>query len=706
MNSFFIVGSWDNWRSLTVLTPIRPDHHICQVQIEVRRSAGVEEFQILQNRDWAKRFYPSADGCAILGPSDMHGANWRVAVPAQCKRLKIVWNPRGARSISWKFFGHSGREIPLDSGNCKMTNTAALDNSYYLVGSWDSWKQFIEFKPQDAEVPENRVFCAQVKVTLQDQVEFHIIQYRDWALRFHPASNKEDGIEGPTDKLGSNWVADIPARCHSMEVLWKPGHVGSQDRKLWWRFPGAAARHIEAATDFTALLLQLRSESPGGSGWLDGMSQIFSALEVCQRESQYGKRAEPDATARCLLATLTRDAETMRDEQGPAQPCQQVAFVQLEAQAEEELVVVSGPLQHSSADWMEQAVPIDEAEGTNPDCPVLSLFQRLVYLPLVMYVRNTVHLYEMLERLKAQAYHKGRLRSLLDGTGTVKASPYSWLIFGVIGALQTLYRVRSRMGSDRFPLELLASSPPHTIWSKIGDACAMPEVLQKGAKVELPLPAPRSQRRMQCDNCHPMRAVGTFRQGVGLMYRGIWLAEGIDDDTIRFSYSFQSFSRCIEGVMRVLRFYSGIANTKPSEAAASGRLLIYVGRHWPDCPWVTPVQLFDGPKKQAKDSEEELLLPPFAIYDFESDLSVDPEFEVHEKQERVAELEARWELELPEKLKHFVFGLIPNMQHTQAHARGGPAASLRFISNMALAAPVARLFEDTDCHLYAWANNS
>lgn len=52
-----------------------------------------------------------------------------------------------------------------------------------------------------------------------------------------------------------------------------------------------------------------------------------------------------------------------------------------------------------------------------------------------MYVRNTVHLYELLERLKAQAVglkSSSELRELLDAKKTARESPYSWLVFSFL----------------------------------------------------------------------------------------------------------------------------------------------------------------------------------------------------------------------------------------------------------------------------------
>lgn len=450
--------------------------------------------------------------------------------------------------------------------------------------------------------------------------------------------------------------------------------------------PSAAERHVRAAEVFAEMLLQMRVQSPHGSAYLAGLHRVFRALPACQRASPYGERAEQNATARCLLATLVRDSETLCDAAGPAPEEQREAFLEVTTRAEEEILQASGPLDHLSeagGDWMQEAVPIDpDMAGAQPQ---LTLFQRFVHLPLVMYVRNTVHLYETLERLKAQfegcwQRKAGQLRRLLDGEGTRTESPYSWLVYGIIGALQTLHRVRQRMGTAHFPLELLASSPPRTVWE---------EGLGAG------------WRRQLCNNCEAMLPAGSLHQAGGLMYRGIWLPSCFSKEQERYQYSFQSFSRNIHGVMRVLRFYSSVSNTRAHTAATSGRLLLYVARGWTASPWVVPVQLFDGPKKVSSDSEEELLLPPFIVYDFEEEFSIDPEMEPGEKGWKLDAVQENWGLELPPKLVNFVHGSLTHLNHTLVESvKAG--VSVRFLRDASPAPPMARLFTDEGQYLYAW----
>ncbi|CAE7394743.1 SKI2 [Symbiodinium sp. CCMP2456] len=690
---FNLVGSWDDWKSFVPLSRSGQSGSFV-ARVPIRRPPGLEEFQILQGQDWAARYYPTARGEGVEGPGNAHGRNFRVTpLPADCMQLEILWDVLG-RKVTWKFLNATEQEIPAGEKKVAAKKGAKARSEprtrtsnrgpFFLVGSWDNWKGFAEF------LPFGDSFRTKVKVGLDmKRVEFQVVVARDWNRRFHPTSSG-DGLAGPDVGHGLNWRAEVGGK-KWLEVTWSPDRAPYVE----WTFPDPAEAHEAAAEDFAAMLRALAKE--GSGSWFRGMAGIFEALPKCQRSSPYGGKAENEATARCLLATFLRDLETMADPLGPAPGAQRGALKELEEQCEQLLKDTVGEIDYAAAggDFMQEALPVDPATG-----PVqLKLWHRLVYLPLVMYVRNTVHLYEMLERLKAQASGagQGRLRALLDAKGTARESPYSWLVFSIVGALQTLYHARAaaekRGGCDAFPLELLASSPPQTVWIQDGVEWSPSHGSHAGAF-----------QRKQVVNCEPMKPLGTLRKGDGLMYRGIWLPADADEDTIRYQYSFQSFSRSIEGVMRVLRFYSGVASTKAGEAARAGHILMYIGRDYASSPWVTPVQLFDGPKRKAGDSEQELLLPPFIAYEFEEEYSVDSDMELPEKQMRIGELEESWGVRLPEHLTHFVYGLLPHLNNSQVSSpAGGFRVSLRFLRRAEPAKAVSQLLQDTTQLLYRWS---
>ncbi|CAK9051200.1 Uncharacterized protein SCF082_LOCUS28128 [Durusdinium trenchii] len=612
VSHFCLVGSWDGWRHFTELRPVTPLTPTSVVAtVPVRRPPSVEEI---------------------------------TALPAECMQLEILWDST-ARRVSWKLLDVKGLELAAKAGAARSRKkkeiltpwlqfTAQhLTGPFFLVGSWDDWTGFTELWHCGAGVFRGAVHMeTQTSQTQREaSVQFQVLRGRDWAQRFHP-DEAGDGLAGPDGQHGLNWHAKLKERW--LEVTWP---------HLSWCSSSALARHRAGAAHFVELMRQLQSE--GIAAWLEGMEKIFAKLPDLQRSSPYGKKAEQDATARCLLATALRDLDTMAALQGPACDEQRKALSSLESNASK-LLVDSG-VHLSGPDFMQEALPVGQGH-----LPVqLKPWHRLVYLPLVMYVRNTVHLYELLERLKAQAVglkSSSELRELLDAKKTARESPYSWLVFSILGALQTLYQVRSRCPGL---LEFLASSPPQTLWVKDG--------------VEwTPSAGHEGFQRKAIPNPEPMKPLGSFANS--LMYRGIWLPSNTDEDILRYQYSFQSFSRSLEGVMRVLRFYSGVTSTKAADVARVGHMLIYVGRDFASSRWVMPVQLFDGPKKREASSEQELLLPPFLAYDFEEEFSIDPSMELPEKQTRMEELEEFWDLRLPENLKHFVLGLLPHLNHSEA----------------------------------------
>merc|ERR1712039_609529 len=138
------------------------------------------------------------------------------------------------------------------------------------------------------------------------------------------------------------------------------------------------------------------------------------------------------------------------------------------------------------------------------------------------------------------------------------------------------------------------------------------------------------------------------------IFRGIWVGSKIDEERAMCQYSFQSFSRQIEGVAQVLSFYAAVEGTPVARVAHSHKhVLIFVARQRfasEDC-FAMPVQLLDGPRQEQ--SEMEVLLPPFARYEFDDQLSLtSADFGVHgpssEGRRRLQKLRKRWKhFELP-----------------------------------------------------------
>jgi len=212
---FFIIGSWDHWKKFTELR-LRPDadatYMACvKITSEIERA----EFQIVRSRDWDKRYHPGPHG--ILGPDSNHGSNFEVDLPEACVGLEIHWDPRGARSVDWKF--HLGHEAQGEND---------LNGPFFVIGSWDDWKEFIEMRPVSLGVYKAHKGCVLLPNHCT-RVEFQIVCKRDWTQRFHPGPQ---GIAGPDDEHGVNWNIDVPLCCTKLDIYWD----ARGERSVTWEF--------------------------------------------------------------------------------------------------------------------------------------------------------------------------------------------------------------------------------------------------------------------------------------------------------------------------------------------------------------------------------------------------------------------------------------------------------------------------------------
>lgn len=99
---FFLLGSWDGWREFVALESVAVGGATCCVTVALSSTSSFEEFQVVQDCSWERRFYPGDDG-EICGPSNEPGSAWQVWVPSGSRRLHVVWDPCGMRSLEWSF---------------------------------------------------------------------------------------------------------------------------------------------------------------------------------------------------------------------------------------------------------------------------------------------------------------------------------------------------------------------------------------------------------------------------------------------------------------------------------------------------------------------------------------------------------------------------------------------------------------------------
>mmetsp|Transcript_80047 Transcript_80047/g.226538 ORF Transcript_80047/g.226538 Transcript_80047/m.226538 type:complete len:559 (-) Transcript_80047:206-1882(-) len=101
---FWLMGSWDDWSHFVPLKPVRPGESRASAVVDVL-GRGWVDFQVVQDRDLGRRFFPCADTgpCEVCGPAADEQAAWHVAVPPGCQTLRVSWDPCGARRIDWSF---------------------------------------------------------------------------------------------------------------------------------------------------------------------------------------------------------------------------------------------------------------------------------------------------------------------------------------------------------------------------------------------------------------------------------------------------------------------------------------------------------------------------------------------------------------------------------------------------------------------------
>ncbi|CAE7852868.1 unnamed protein product [Symbiodinium microadriaticum] len=210
-----------------------------------------------------------------------------------------------------------------------------------------------------------------------------------------------------------------------------------------------------------------------------------------------------------------------------------------------------------------------------------------VGLPLRLYLADSPHLYELIRRMRSLAdpaiageVSVSNVRKVLDADGC----PYSVLVYGLMAGLQALHSARltgKRGGTGAQSLDALSATARLT-----GEH--------------------QFEVKEIADNCP-------------LIFRGIWVPNRIDEHTAAYTWSFNSFSRSMEGVLWVLDFYA-VENTGNQSVASlawqESHVLIYVARfNAASSTWAFPVQFFNS--GMAADVEKEVVLPPFVHYDFE-----------------------------------------------------------------------------------------
>jgi len=210
---YSLVGSWSNWSRFHDLWRDGRVGRTFRAELFVPMGRPIE-FQMVCDRDWSRRVFPTPEGSIELGTSsDAHGKNWRLQAPPVNPQLEddvvmhVEWNPTGRRQLTWTF----GEPI-----------MQALSRSYSLAGSWNGWRAFTDLV-RDEDLGE-AVFVAAVEVPAGQDIEFQVICNRDWSQRIFPALRGSD-ILGPGGEIsghGRNWRLPAPAMPGMLHLRFDP----------------------------------------------------------------------------------------------------------------------------------------------------------------------------------------------------------------------------------------------------------------------------------------------------------------------------------------------------------------------------------------------------------------------------------------------------------------------------------------------------
>jgi hypothetical protein len=268
----------------------------------------------------------------------------------------------------------------------------------------------------------------------------------------------------------------------------------------------------------------------------------------------------------------------------------------------------------------------------------------------------------------SQATAEKAVRAILDRD----QRRYSYLVFAITAALQTLILAKAELGRS-FPFSLLASSPPDP--------------------------------GKQLTNGYPMNNELSWKDAKPI-FRGVWVPAEIDEERTMYQYSFQSFSQQVAGVAQVLSFYASVEGSPCAKLAAKHKhvlMLVARQRYVSDECFALPVQLVDGPR--AEKSELEVLLPPFARYEFDEELALtsadfDSDGPSVQARRKLALLKERWRgFELPPLLRSMLQREAVSDEFPEISALR-PFVTVRFITKVTLAESMNKLFVDEDKRLY------
>mmetsp|Transcript_52568 Transcript_52568/g.169622 ORF Transcript_52568/g.169622 Transcript_52568/m.169622 type:complete len:496 (-) Transcript_52568:25-1512(-) len=266
-----------------------------------------------------------------------------------------------------------------------------------------------------------------------------------------------------------------------------------------------------------------------------------------------------------------------------------------------------------------------------------------VGLPVALYVSDCPHLYHLVRRLRSlSSLERPATPDVIRDVLDAERLPYSVLAYALVAAMQVLHIARLPGGRGASGLELLAP------------------------------------------------------KGGALIFRGLWVSTSIDEHLASHSWSFNSFSRSVDGVLSVLNFYSSASGSEAARLAAEDAHVLLLVARFRDggAQWVFPVQLFAGGECSfPANVEQEVMVPPFARYFFEPGGEISSRLPENERRDKLCEVLQRWDLDMVQEAPPLLALLAGAGQPstTLKALSVAPHVTMRFVSRIEPALPMRDL---------------
>lgn len=419
----------------------------------------------------------------------------------------------------------------------------------------------------------------------------------------------EHPLQPPTTEVGEEealeapYTREVKARDEEQDVEKLP-----QKCPDWSPLP--YREHWERTAEvFVHMLLEIYWwECIGGQAWMEGMHNLIKAVDRKGRDPGFDQYAgnllrDHHIANMCVHPWKTKYTRLV---------CR---FETLVAEATKSLDLVHDWTFHPGC-WGEASRQKARKEGAvvNPPFGGFCFGQRsllFVGLPLTLYLSDCPHLYTLVRRMRALAVqvpgvelNTSSVRQVLDEGDR----PYAVLCYALFGSLQVLNAGRLPKSEGGEGLEGLCATAVSGSSISGWMSVAADQFANTPGGTALP---------------GSLKVTG----GKSLIFRGIWVPEEVDHNRATYSWSFNSFSRSLEGVLSVLDFYSSPSVDAETAVVAKehSHVLLYVAR-WRTERWAFPVQLYNS--GAAADTEKEVLVPPFVEYLYESGVGLTEMMEV------------------------------------------------------------------------------